>query len=119
VVRALSIFQGHGAALGARGKERYQEHHFFHPVSNNHHQVGITVAARVFELSNEMVGVIECGRIIRQECPIRSHPHGLTIASQKNTAGPLPLASPCSFVLSSTRVSTLCSLPPSKTLTKR
>jgi hypothetical protein len=27
------------------------------------------------------------------------HPHGLTIAGQNNTAGPLPLALPCSSAL--------------------
>jgi hypothetical protein len=99
VVRAMSIFQRHGAALGARSKERYREHHSFHPVSNNHRQVGITVAARVFELSNETIGVVECSCIIRQELPSHRHPHGLTIAGQNNTAGPLPLALPCSSAL--------------------
>jgi hypothetical protein len=61
-----AIFQGQGAALGARSKERYREHHFIHPVSDDHHQVGIAVGTTIFEFSNKPVGIVECGCVIKQ-----------------------------------------------------
>src|SRR5580704_3988662 len=61
----------HRAPSGARCKERYREHYLFHPVSNNHHQVGVVVSAPFLEFSNETISIVECGCVIRQQRTVR------------------------------------------------